>query len=79
MGHGVSKKWWEYGTWGVQEVRRWGDGVEWMKRELDACGANVGMHTTEVYSPPRVNTMAETIWTIPGFSMDLESCGSDDG
>ncbi len=50
-----------------------------MERELQQCGRNVKVHVTEIYSPPRVNAMAEKINMNPGFSLDLTVNDPEDG
>ena len=36
-------------------------------------------HVTEVYSPPRVTSMAARLGMIPGMSFDLTTVDPDDG
>lgn len=39
----------------------------------------IGSAIMEVFSPPRVNGMAEHLGIIPGMSLDLSGCDPDDG
>jgi hypothetical protein len=50
-----------------------------MEQELSRCGGNVRYHVPEMYSPPRVNKLAEKMRLIPGRSLDLTVKDPDDG
>ena len=39
----------------------------------------IGSTVMEIYSPPRVNGMAERLGIIPGLSLDITGCDPDDG
>ena len=45
--------------WDDGKTRKWDDDVNRMKEQLKEYGKNVEFHITEVYSPPRVNAMAQ--------------------
>jgi hypothetical protein len=47
--------------------RKWDDDMNKMKEDMKQYGTEVKFHVTEVYSPPRVNTMAERLGLIPGL------------
>ena len=57
--------------------REWNDGVREMHRELAREG--IDNLVMEVFSPPRVNGMAERLGIMPGLSLDLTGCDQDDG
>ena len=64
----------------VEDCRRnqnWQDGVKEMHRALKAEG--IGDPIMEVFSPPRVNGMAERLGVMPGLSLDLSGMDPDDG
>ena len=46
---------------------------------LKKYGADVREHVMEIYSPKRVNAMAEKMGMIPGLSLDLTTVDPDDG
>ena len=59
--------------------KRWNDDMNRMREDMKQYGSEVKFHITEVYSPPRVNTMAERLGLIPGMSLDLTTVDPDDG
>ena len=65
--------------WDDGKTRKWDDDVSRMKEQLKEYGKDVEFHITEVYSPPRVNAMAQECGLIPGFSLDLTTVDPDDG
>ena len=56
---------------------RWSDDVEAMENALKTEG--VSSHVSEIYSRPRVTSMAEQLGLIPGMSLDLATVDPDDG
>lgn len=78
---GHESKWidWEKGEWRSINSGRWDEEVKRMEKELKRYGREVQLHITEVYSPPRVTSIAGKRRLIPGFAMDLTSNNPLDG
>ena len=57
--------------------RNWKDDVEKMDEALKL--ENVGTAIFDVYSPPRINAIAEMWKLLPGWSVDFTSLDPEDG
>ena len=55
----------------------WDDDVKAMEQAI--CSEGIHSHVTEVYSPPRVTSMAQKLGLIPGMALDLTTTDDDDG
>ena len=60
-------------------AKRWDSDACKALEALKAYGSDVSHHVTEVYSPPRVASMASKLGMIPGMSFDLTRVDPDDG
>ena len=61
----------------VEHEKRWNDDVKRMEEDL--CREGLDSHVSEMYSPPRVTSMASKMGLIPGMALDLTTVDEDDG
>ena len=67
---------WEDDVQSKQNSGNWESGIKAMEEAIKQDG--IDFHVSEIYSPPRITSMARKMGLIPGMALDLSTTDPDD-